>query len=60
MCAAQGLEYRRPLKAGWEIERAHAAVRDVVPRLERDRSLAPDIEAMAAAVRTGKFDDWCD
>ncbi len=60
MCAAQGLEFRRPLTAGREIERAHAVVREVVPRLEKDRTLAPDIEAMAAAVRGGKFDEWCD
>ncbi len=60
MCAAQGLESRRPLTAGREIERAHAVVRAVVPRLEKDRTLAPDIEAMAAAVKTGKFDEWCD
>ena len=37
MCAAQGLEFRRPLKASREVERAHAAVRAVVPRLEQDR-----------------------
>jgi len=32
----------------------------VVPRLEQDRVLAPDIEAMAAAVRAGAFDAACD
>jgi histidine ammonia-lyase len=58
MSAAQGLEYRRPLKSSPEIERAHEAVRAVVPRLEKDRTLAPDIDAMAAAVRAGKFDAW--
>jgi histidine ammonia-lyase len=60
MCAAQGLEFRRPLRPSREIERAHAAVREVVVRLESDRVLAPDIEALAAAVRAGKFDAWCD
>jgi len=35
-------------------------VRQVVPRLEQDRTLAPDIDAMAAAVRGGAFDAWCD
>jgi histidine ammonia-lyase len=33
----------------------HAAVRAVVPRLEQDRVLAPDINALAAAVRNGAF-----
>jgi histidine ammonia-lyase len=60
MCAAQGLEFRRPLKSGWAIERAHAAVRAVIPRLDQDRILAPDIDALASAVRTGAFDAWCE
>ena len=59
MCAAQGLEFRRPLQASREVERAHAVVRTVVPRLEQDRVLAHDIEAMAAAVRAGAFNVWC-
>jgi histidine ammonia-lyase len=60
MCAAQGLEFRRPLRPSREVERAYMAVRAVVPRLERDRVLAPDIEALAATVRAGNFDAWCD
>jgi len=59
MCAAQGLEYRRPLKSSAAIEGVHAAVRAVVARLETDRVLAPDIDALAASVRGGKFDAWC-
>jgi histidine ammonia-lyase len=58
MCAAQGLEFRLPLKSSDEIQRAQAAVRTIVPRLEEDRSLAPDIEALAAAVRAGAFAAW--
>jgi histidine ammonia-lyase len=59
MCAAQGLEFRRPLKAGPAVEAAHEAIRTVVPRLGADRVLAGDIAALAAAVRGGAFDDWC-
>jgi histidine ammonia-lyase len=59
MCAAQGLEFRKPLKPGREVERAHAVVRSVVPRLDQDRTLAPDIEALAAAIRNGAFNAWC-
>ena len=59
MCAAQGLEFRRPLLASKEVERAHAVVRAIVPRLNEDRVLAHDIEAMAAAVRAGAFNAWC-
>jgi histidine ammonia-lyase len=60
MCAAQGVECRRPLQSSAEIELAHDAVRAVVPRLEQDRVLATDIDALAAAVRAGAFDAWCE
>lgn len=60
MCAAQGIEYRRPLRSSREVERAHEAVRAVVVRLEQDRVLATDIDALAAAVRAGAFNEWCD
>jgi histidine ammonia-lyase len=60
MCAAQGVEFRLPLLPSREIGRAHAAVRAVVPRLEQDRTLAPDIEAMAAALSAGAFSAWCE
>jgi histidine ammonia-lyase len=60
MCAAQGLECRRPLKASPAMERAHDAVRAVVPRLEQDRVMAGDIEALAGAVRSGAFEEWCE
>jgi len=58
MCAAQALEFRRPLKSSTKIEEAHEAVRKVVPRLERDRVLAPDIDSLATAIRAGKLDAW--
>ena len=47
MTAAQGLEYRRPLKAAIEIERARQFVRTLVPRLDEDRVIAGDIERLA-------------
>ena len=60
MCAAQGIEFRKPLRPSREIGRAHAAVRAIVPHLDKDRSLAPDIEALSAAVKAEKFDAWCE
>ena len=59
MCAAQGLEFRRPLKSSSAIEGLYTAVRAVVARLEQDRTLATDIDALATAVRGGAFDEWC-
>jgi len=59
MCATQALEFRRPLRASAKIEGAHDVVRSIVPRLEEDRVLAGDIEALALAVRAGAFNEWC-
>jgi histidine ammonia-lyase len=58
MTAAQGLEYRLPLKAATEIERARQFVRTMVPFLEEDRVIAGDIERLAKGVRDGDFDSW--
>lgn len=59
MCAAQGLDFRLPLRSSAPLEGARQAVRSVVPRLEEDRSLGAEIEALAAAVREGTFTEWC-
>jgi histidine ammonia-lyase len=56
LVAAQGLEYRRPLKAGRGVERAFAAVRKVSPPLTHDRVLSGDIARVAEAIRRGDFD----
>ncbi len=60
MCAAQGVDFRAPLTPGVGVRRAHAAVRSLVPKLERDRVLSGDIEALAAALAGGKFDTAVD
>src|SRR6266513_1725382 len=56
LAAAQGLEHRRPLKAGRGVERAFAAVRKIVPPLTEDRALSGDIARVAEAIRRGDFD----
>lgn len=50
-CAAEAIEFQRPLQSGADVERAHAAVRALVPRLTADRPLAPDIAKIAALIR---------
>jgi histidine ammonia-lyase len=55
MCAAQGLDCRAPLRPGRGVARAHAAVREMVAPLDRDRVLSDDITALAAAVADGRF-----
>ena len=56
LAAAQGLEYRRPLKAGRGVERAFTAVRRVSPPLTGDRALSGDIARVAEAIRRGNFE----
>jgi histidine ammonia-lyase len=56
LAAAEGLEHRRPLKAGRGVERAFAAVRKLAPPLTQDRALSGDIARVAQAIRQGDFD----
>ena len=56
LAAAEGLEYRRPLKAGRGVERAFAALRNIAPPLTHDRALAGDIARVAEAIGRGDFD----
>jgi histidine ammonia-lyase len=58
MAAAQGLEYRLPLKPAREVGRAAAAVREVVAPLTEDRVLSGDIERLAGEIRAGRLDRW--
>ena len=55
LCAAEALEYQRPLRSGAGVETAHATVREVVSRRTADRPPAPDIAAIAALIRAGRF-----
>jgi histidine ammonia-lyase len=57
LAAAEGLEFRRPLKAGVGVERAYERVRKISPAVEADRSMSVDIAQVATAIREGAFDD---
>jgi len=54
--AAEGLEYRAPLRPGRGVKRAYEIVRAHIPRLTNDRPLAPNIEKIVRAIRGGDFD----
>ena len=59
MTAAQGLEYRQPLKAATEIERARQFVRTHGSAAGgRPGHCSVDIERLAKGVRDGDFDSW--
>lgn len=55
LCAAEALEYQRPLRSGPGIERAFDQVRSVVSRRSVDRPPAPDIEAIRTLIAEGRF-----
>ena len=55
MCAAQGLDFRKPLKPGAGVLIARDKVREIVSHLDVDRVLTPDIEAIAEAIAAGRF-----
>jgi histidine ammonia-lyase len=57
LCAAQGLDYRKPLRPGKKIEQARDTIRAIVPPLEADRPPATDIERLVAAIREGQFSE---
>lgn len=58
LAAAQGIDFRRPLKSSAPLEKAHAIIREVAPHLEGDRYLALDIQAVTPLVRQGRFLDF--
>ena len=58
MTAAQGLDYRRPLKAALRVEAAWQVIRGAVPKLEADRVLSQDIQTLSTLIREGKLDEW--
>jgi histidine ammonia-lyase len=55
MCGAQGLDFRKPLRAGRGAAHGHRLVRELVAPLARDRVLSTDIAVLASAIERGHF-----
>lgn len=53
LCAAQAADFRAPLRLGDGTYAAHQMIRSKVPFLAQDRTLYPDIEAVAALISDG-------
>ncbi len=53
LCAAQGLDFRAPLRPGSGVAAAHAIIRGRVPHVDADRSPAPDIGAARELIHSG-------
>lgn len=60
LCAAQGVEFRAPLKTSASLQMVLSRLRQDVPTLAEDRYLAPDIEAAKALVRDRSLIDAAD
>jgi histidine ammonia-lyase len=56
LAAAQGLEFRAPLRPGRGVKRAYEVVRAHVPPLTQDRALSSDIQKIAEVIRRGEFE----
>jgi histidine ammonia-lyase len=55
LCATEAIEHLRPLTTSPALERFHARVRGVAPRLTGDRALSADVEHIRDLVRRGIF-----
>ncbi|WP_298935104.1 histidine ammonia-lyase [uncultured Ruegeria sp.] len=55
LCATQGVEFRTPLPTSDALQGVMARLRAVVPVLEDDRYVAPDIEAAATLIGSGEI-----
>jgi histidine ammonia-lyase len=55
LCAAQGLEFLKPLRPGKGAEAAYQHIREHVRPLGRDRTLHRDLEAVERLIRSGSL-----
>jgi histidine ammonia-lyase len=55
LAAAEGLDFRRPLKSSAMLEAAHATIRSKIPRRLVDREFAKDIEMARQLIRNNEF-----
>jgi histidine ammonia-lyase len=55
LAACQGIDLLAPLRPGPETRKAYDLVRTISKKVDADRSLAPDIEAVAEMIGAGKL-----
>jgi len=56
LCSCQAIDLRSPLESSPALMRAHKIVRDRVKKLVDDRPPAPDLDAIAEIIRSGKLE----
>jgi histidine ammonia-lyase len=59
MVAAQGIEYRQPLRPAPIVEALWRGIRSIVPPLTADRPIGDEIEAIARFLEAGGVDEIC-
>ena len=60
LAAAQGMDFRNPLKSTKKLEDAKAMLREKVDFYDEDRYFTDDIERAMSIVRSGKFNTFLD
>lgn len=55
LCAAEAIEYQRPLTSGSGVERAHRLIREHVPAFDTDRPTGVEAAKIAALIAAGRF-----
>jgi histidine ammonia-lyase len=55
LAAAEGLDFRRPLKSSQPLELAHELIRSKIPRRLKDREFSGDIEIVRSLIRGEEF-----
>ncbi len=58
LAAAQGIDFRRPEESSPAIMQVMAALREISPAYEEDRSLSSDIRRVAATIDDGEYCDF--
>jgi histidine ammonia-lyase len=58
MAAVEGIDFRRPLKSSPMLEEAHALVREVAHPRPEDREFSTEIEAVAAQIEGGCYEQF--
>ena len=55
ICAAQGIEFHKPLKPGIGVQQAYKTIRKYVKKLDNDRIMYPEIEKITGLIRKGEI-----
>ncbi|MDH3439617.1 MAG: histidine ammonia-lyase, partial [Gammaproteobacteria bacterium] len=59
LSAAQGIDFHHPKETSAVLEASHALIRERSARYETDRSLKPDVDAVAELIESGAFYAQC-